>query len=178
MTDVGGHNCASEDPLAVAGCHAIVPCGPGLGVEGASWTSLREATTGRYADFMLPNAHNRRIIGLVRLLQRCRRARVSPDTSAGMPKPTPMQTMLASRRTMRVTSPSTQSYSFPDMTGPDRHSPYPQYGHSRHILSLYCQRARRRTMLHNMTLDLAKSLRLLPVKVEVWFRHLETLATL
>ena len=57
VTDVGGHNCASEDPLAVAGCHAIVPCGPGLGVEGASWTSLREATTGRYADFMLPNAH-------------------------------------------------------------------------------------------------------------------------
>ena len=52
-----GHNCASEDPLAVAGGHAIVPCGPGLGVEGASWTSLREATTGRYADFMLPNAH-------------------------------------------------------------------------------------------------------------------------
>ena len=48
VTDVGGHNCASEDPLAVAGCHAIVPCGPGLGVDGASWTTLREATTGRY----------------------------------------------------------------------------------------------------------------------------------
>ena len=34
-----------EDRPAVTGCHANLPSGPGLGVERASWNSLRESTT-------------------------------------------------------------------------------------------------------------------------------------
>ena len=34
-----------EDRPAVTGCHANLPSGPGLGVERASWNSLRASTT-------------------------------------------------------------------------------------------------------------------------------------
>jgi hypothetical protein len=85
---------------------------------------------------------NRRIIGLVSLLQRCRRARASADTLGSRHEPTPMQTTLVLRRTMRVTSPSTHSHSFLDLTGPDRRPSYAQYGHSRHIMGLCPQQAR------------------------------------
>ena len=35
-----------EGPLAVASYHPNAPCGPGLGAEGASWTSLKERPPG------------------------------------------------------------------------------------------------------------------------------------
>ena len=100
---------------------------------------------------MLANALRRRIIGLVSLLQRCRRARASAGASDSTHEPTPMQTTLLSRRTMRITLPSPQSYSFLDLTGPHRGPPYAQYGHSRHIMGLYDPQAQRRTMCHNVT---------------------------
>ena len=59
---------------------------------------------------------SRRIIGLVSLLQRCRRARVSAGVLGTTHEPTPMQTTLGLRRTMRITSASPQSYSFLDLT--------------------------------------------------------------
>ena len=102
-------------------------------------------------------ALSRRIIGLVSLLQRCRRARASAGTLGSTHEPTLMQTTLVLRRTMRITSASPQSYSFLDLTGPHRGPPYAQYGHSRHIMGLYEQQARRRTMPHIVTPDLARS---------------------
>ena len=102
---------------------------------------------------------SRRIIGLVSLLQRCRRARASAGTLGSTHEPTLMQTTLVLRRTMRITSASPQSYSFLDLTGPHRGPPYAQYGHSRHIMGLYEQQARRRTMPHIVTPDLARSSR-------------------
>ena len=119
---------------------------------------------------------HRRIIGLVSLPQRWRRARASAGTLGSRREPTPVQTTLVLRRTMTVASPCTHSYSFPDPTRPDRRPPYAQYGHSRHTLPLYCQQARRWTMRHNGTLDLAKSLRLLALTVKRGVRHLEMLA--
>ena len=119
---------------------------------------------------------NRRIIGLVSLPQRCGRARASAGTFGSRREPTPMRTTLVLRRTMRVTSPCTHSDSFPDLTCADRRPTYAQYGHSRHRLPLYCQQARRWTILHNGTLDLAKSLRLLALTVKRGVRHLEMLA--
>jgi hypothetical protein len=50
-----------------------------------------------------------------------------------------MQTTLVSRRAMRITLPSPQSYSFLDLTRPHRGPPYAQYGHSQHIMGLYDQ---------------------------------------
>ena len=72
-----------------------------------------------------------------------------------------MQTTLVLRRTMRVTSASPHSYGFlpVDLTGTHRAPPYGQYGHGRHIMCLYDQQARRRTILHYATPDLAKSSR-------------------
>jgi hypothetical protein len=70
-----------------------------------------------------------------------------------------MQTTLVLRRTMSVASASPHSYSFLDLTGPHRAPPYGQYGHARHIMGLYDQQARRRTILHYATPDLAKSSR-------------------
>jgi hypothetical protein len=35
-----------EGPLAVASYHPNAPCGPGLGAEGANWTSLKERPPG------------------------------------------------------------------------------------------------------------------------------------
>ena len=120
---------------------------------------------------------SRRIIGLVSLLQRCRRARASAGTLDGTHEPTPMQTTLVLRRTMRITSASPQSYSFLDLTGPHRGPPYAQYGHSRHIMGLYDQQARRRTMLHNVTPDLAKSSGKVRTRVHGGFDRLEMLPT-
>ena len=94
---------------------------------------------------------SRRIIGLVSLLQRCRRARASAGILGTTHEPTPMQATLFLRRTMRVTSASPQCYSFLDLTWPHRGPPYAQYGHSRHIMGLYDQQAERRTMCHNVT---------------------------
>jgi len=42
-TNVGAN---LEGPLAVASYHPNAPCGPGLGAEGASWTSLKERPPG------------------------------------------------------------------------------------------------------------------------------------
>jgi hypothetical protein len=88
-----------------------------------------------------------------------------------------MQTTLVSRRAMRITSPSPQSYSFLDLTGPHRGPPYAQYGHSRHIMGLYDQQAQRRTMCHNVTPDLAKSSRKVRARVHEGFHHLKMLRT-
>jgi hypothetical protein len=54
---------------------------------------------------------SRRIIGLVSLLQRCRRARASAGIFGSTHEPTLMQTTLFLRRTMRFTSASPQSES-------------------------------------------------------------------
>ena len=62
---------------------------------------------------------NRRVIGLVSLLQRCRRTQASASTLVSRREPTPMQTTLVLHRTMRVqvASPCPHSYSFPpDLT--------------------------------------------------------------
>jgi len=113
----------------------------------------------------------------VSLLQRCRRARASAGTLDGTHKPTPMQTTLVLRRTMRITSASPHSYSFLDLTGPHRGPPYAQYGHGRHIMGLYDQHARRRTMLHYVTPDLAQSSREISSRANKGFHHLEMLLT-
>ena len=42
----GGIPANLEDPPAVTGCHVTLRCSPGLDVEGASWSSERETTTG------------------------------------------------------------------------------------------------------------------------------------
>ena len=118
---------------------------------------------------------SRRIIGLVSLLQRCRRARASAGTLGSTHEPTLMQTALFLRRTMRITSASPQSYSFLDLTGPHRGPPYAQYGHSRHIMGLYDQQARRRTMPHNVTPDLARSSRRVQTRVPRGSHRLEML---
>ena len=76
------------------------------------------------------------------------------------------------RRTKRVSSASPQSYSFLDLTGPHNGPPYAQFGHGRHIMGLYDRLARRRTMLHNVTQDLAKSSRWFVVEAEGGSRHL------
>ncbi len=115
---------------------------------------------------------SRRIIGLVSLLQRCRRARASAGTLGSTHEPTLMQTTLVLRRTMRITSASPQSYSFLDLTGLHRGPPYAQYGHSRHIMGLYDQQARRRTMPHNVTPDLARSSRKVMVRALRGFHRL------
>ena len=108
----------------------------------------------------------RRIIGLVSLLQRGRRARTSADILGSRLEPIPIQTAMVLRRTKRVSSASPQSYSFLDLTGPHNGPPYAQFGHGRHIMGLYDRLARRRTMLHNVTQDLAKSSRWFQVVVE------------
>ena len=102
-------------------CHPAIRPGPRR--RRSSWSSLAESTTGHHdygAPIMLANAPswkvNRRIIGLVSLLQRCRQARASAGTLGSRREPTPMQTTLVLRRAMRVTSPCTHSYSFPDLT--------------------------------------------------------------
>jgi len=88
-----------------------------------------------------------------------------------------MQTTLVSRRAMRITLPSPQSYSFLDLTGPHRGPPYAQYGHSRHIMGQYDQQAQRRTTCHNVTPDLAKSSRKVRARVHEGFQHLRMLPT-
>jgi hypothetical protein len=120
---------------------------------------------------------SRRIIGLVSLLQRCRRARASAGTLGSTHEPTLMQTTLVLRRTMRITSASPQSYSFLDLTGPHRGPPYAQYGHCRHIMGLHEQQARRRTMPHNVTPDLARSWRKVTQRAQRGFHRLEKLPT-
>jgi len=42
----GGIPANLEDPPAVSGCHVTLRCSPGLDVEGASWSSERDTTTG------------------------------------------------------------------------------------------------------------------------------------
>jgi hypothetical protein len=64
-----------------------------------------------------------RIIGLVSLLQLCRRARASAGKLGSTHEPTLMQTTLVLRRTMGITSASRQSHSFLDLTGPHRAPP-------------------------------------------------------
>ena len=91
---------------------------------------------------MLQMPLSRRVIGLVSLPERCSRARASAGTLGSRHEPTPMQTTLVLRPTMRVTSASPHSYSFLDLTGPHRPPPYGQYGHARHIMGLYDQQAR------------------------------------
>ena len=83
-----------------------------------------------------------------------------------------MQTTLVLRRTMRVPSASPHSCSFLDRTGPHRAPPYGQYGHGRHIMGLYDQQARRRTILHYATPDLAKSSREISNRVYKGFHRL------
>ena len=117
---------------------------------------------------------SRRIVGLVSLPQRCRRAGASADTLGSRHEPTPMQTTLVLRRTMRVPSASPHSCSFLDRTGPHWHRapPYGQYGHGRHIMGPYDQQARRRTILHYATPDLAKSSREISNRVYKGFHRL------
>ena len=88
-----------------------------------------------------------------------------------------MQTTLVLRRTMSVASASPHSYSFLDRTGPHRAPLYGQYGHGRHIMGLYDQQARRRTILHYATPDLAKSSREISNCVHEGVHHLEMLPT-
>ena len=111
------------------------------------------------------------------LPQRCRRARASADTLGSRREPTPMQTTLVLRRTMRVPSASPHSCSFLDRTGPHRAPPYGQYGHGRHIMGPYDQQARRRTILHYATPDLAKSSREICNRVYKGFHRLSMLPT-
>ena len=122
---------------------------------------------------------SRRVIGLASLPQRCSRARASAGTLGSRHEPTPMQTTLVLRPTMRVTSasPPSHSYSFLDLTGPHRGPPYAQYGHGRHIMGLYDQHARRRTMLHYVTPGLAQSSREISNRANKGFHHLEMLLT-
>ena len=122
---------------------------------------------------MLRMPLSRRVIGLVSLPQRCRRARASAGTLGSRHEPTPMQTTLVLRRTMSVASASPHSYSFLDLTGPHRGPPYAQYGHGRHIMGIYNQHARRRTMLHYVTPDSAQSSGEISRRANKGFHHLE-----
>jgi len=162
----------------MAGCSVTLRCSPGLGVEGASWSSQRDRPprdTKGLGCWQMPLS--RRIIGLVSLPQRCSRAHASAGTLGSRHEPTPMQTTLVLRRTVRVTSASPHSYSFLDLTGPHRGPPYAQYGHGRHIMGLYDQHARRRTMLHYVTPDLAKSSGETSYRANKGFHHLKMLLT-
>jgi hypothetical protein len=158
--NVGGHTCESGAPSGGCRLPCDLQCSPGLGVEGASWSSQRDRPprdiTG-LGCWQMPLS--RRIIGLVSLLQRCRRARASAgtlDITHGTDSDA-NHAGFASHDEDYIGLP--QSYSFLDLTGAHRGPPYAQYGHSRHIMGLYEQQARRRTMPHNVTPDLARSSR-------------------